>query len=201
MRRCRGYLVLVLLLVAGSSPADEQQELLQHLAQRLSVAQEISGEFYQEKHVSFLQNPFVSRGNFSLSRVEGLSWHVTDPLDSLMRVRGGTVTLDGNPVNDFGVAQLMTRLMFAFMEGDFSDLGKIFAIEGTGQGDQWHLTLVPKDPRMKAAFERVDMRGDHHLREVEVFEAEGNRTKVQFTDVRASGPAGARSGTLEPDGN
>lgn len=200
MRHCFPHLALTLLLVAGACPADEQEELLQRLAERLSIVQELSGEFYQEKHVSFLQNPFVSSGNFSISRTEGLRWHVTDPLDSLMRVRGETVTLDGKTVDDFGVAQLITRLMFAFMEGELSGLLRTFEVDGALEDGGWQVTLIPKSSRLQAAFDRIDMQGDDHLREVTVFEAEGNRTMVRFNDVTARSPATARSAAAEPDG-
>lgn len=201
MRRCFPHFALTLLLVAGACPAEQQEELLQRLAERLSEVQELSGEFQQEKHVSFLQNPFVSSGSFSISRINGLSWHVTDPLDSLMRVQGETVTLDGKTVNDFGVAQLITRLMFAFMEGDLSGLLQTFEVDGAVEDGSWQVTLIPNSSRLKAAFDRIDMRGDEHLREVIVFEAEGNRTMVRFTDVQGRSPAAARSGAVEPDGS
>jgi len=177
----------MLLLAAGACLADAQVQLLQRLAERLSVAQELSGRFHQEKYVSFLQKPFVSKGEFSLSRTGGLHWQVTEPVDSLMSVQGDRVTLDGQPVQDYGVARLMTRLMFAFMEGDVSGLDRAFDVQANVDDEGWQLSLVPKGTRLQAAFERIDMLGDDHLREVTVLEQEGNRTRVRFLDVRAAG--------------
>lgn len=201
MRHSLRYLALSLLLVAGFCPADDQAQLLQQLAKRLSVAEELAGRFHQEKYVSFLQNPFVSKGEFSLSRTDGLRWQVTEPLDSLMTVQGNDVTLDGKSVQDYGVAGLITRLMFAVMEGDVSSLGRAFDIQATVVDEQWQLNLVPRGSRLQAAFERIDMQGDDHLREVTVFEQEGNRTTVRFMDVQATAPATPQTDTLGTDGD
>ena len=193
------YLPLILLLAVGACLADEQEQLLLRVAERLSVAQELSGRFHQEKYVSFLQKPFVSKGEFSLSRTGGLRWQVTEPVDSLMSVQGDVVTLDGQPVQDYGVARLMTRLMFAFMEGDVSGLDRAFDVQAKVDDEGWQLSLIPNGARLQAAFERIDMLGDDHLREVTVLEQEGSRTRVRFLDVRATGPTAPQPEAFAPD--
>jgi hypothetical protein len=148
------------------------------------VATSLQGHFQQVKHLKFLQQPFVSSGEFSIDRSAGLRWQVLEPLASLMVVDGSKVLLDGKPVDDHGIGRLMGMIMFGLMEGKLGTVEEYFAITGDVSASQWRLTLAPRSARLKLALQRIELRGDDYLREIEIFERDDNRTVIVLSSLR-----------------
>ena len=122
---------LALLLLLGScnianSSAEPANQLVAKVVERLVMGESLSGEFLQEKHLVFLQKPFVSSGEFCADHSAGLRWHVREPLASLMVVDGTKVLLDGELVEDHGIGQLMRLIMIGVMEGIDSNLKYLY---------------------------------------------------------------------------
>lgn len=179
-------MILAGLLAVSNLGADVQEQLLEQCAQQLVVEQSLAGRFRQEKHVEFLSDPIVSSGMFSLHQTDGIAWHVTDPLESLMEVHGTTVMLDGKLVRDHGVGRLMSLLMAGFMQGDLDSITRYFDVTGDVSENGWELTLKPRSRRMKSNFARMEIDGGQHLQAINIIERSGNRTLIEFSDVHAS---------------
>lgn len=158
---------------------------MEKVAKRLVAGTSLQGHFAQEKHLAFLQKPFVSSGNFRIDRSAGLHWQVLDPLASLMVVDGTKVLLDGQPVADHGVGQLMGLIMFALMEDRLDTVADHFSITGEVSSRQWALSLQPLSRRLKSVLQHIELRGDEYLREIEIFERDGNRTMIVLSGLRA----------------
>ena len=176
-------LVLASTLAFGQGP----DSLIAAVSERLVIGEGLQGSFQQKKYLSFLQEPFSSSGDFSINRRTGLRWQVRQPLDSLMQVQGATVLLDGQPVDDKGVGQLMALIMFGLMEGQLDTLGKYFEISGQLTAGNWRLELLPRSARLQQVLRHVELRGEEHLGEIEIFEQGDNRTHIQLSEVRAYG--------------
>jgi len=175
---------LVLLFTQGGVAGDNRQNALESIAQRLTIESRIEGRFRQEKHLAFMQNPIVAEGDFSLSRSEGLTWQVITPVSSLMQVRGREVLLDGERVQDHGIGRMMSRLMLGFMEGDLAGVTGLFDVQIENPEQEWRIQLEPKAERLKRVFDRIDLSGDSYLRQIDLHEADGNSTRISFSEVR-----------------
>ena len=176
-------LVLASTLAFGQGP----DSLIAAVSERLVIGEGLQGSFQQNKYLSFLQEPFSSSGDFSIDRRTGLRWQVRQPLDSLMQVQGATVLLDGQPVDDKGVGQLMALIMFGLMEGQLDTLGKYFEISGQLTAGNWRLELLPRSARLQQVLRHVELRGEEHLGEIEIFEQGDNRTHIQLSEVQSYG--------------
>ncbi len=159
-------------------------QILTQVAQRLVVATSLQGQFRQEKHLAFLHKPFVSVGEFSVDRSAGLRWQVLEPLASLMVVSGSEVLLDGKPVDDHGVGQLMGLIMFGLMEGRLDTVTEYFSITGDISTSHWRLSLAPRSSWLRSALKHIELRGDSYLREIEIFERDDNRTVIVLSGLR-----------------
>lgn len=166
--------------------ATDQSEshLVENISHRLIVGSGLQGTFRQEKVLAFLAQPFVSSGEFTLERSYGLHWQVLEPLESLMLVHDSRVVLNGKPVRDHGIGQLMATVMLGIMEGDLSGIEEHFIVTGKSMEDGWYLSLQPKNSRLHAVLDRIDLRGDDYLREIAIHEHGDNRTVIQFTAVQ-----------------
>lgn len=176
-------LVLASTLAFGQGP----DSLIAAVSERLVIGEGLQGSFQQNKYLSFLQEPFSSSGDFSIDRRTGLRWQVRQPLESLMQVQGATVLLDGQPVDDKGVGQLMALIMFGLMEGQLDTLGKYFEISGQLTAGNWRLELLPRSARLQQVLRHVELRGEEHLGEIEIFEQGDNRTHIQLSEVQSYG--------------
>jgi len=146
----------------------------------------VSGLFHQQKTLEFLTNPVISSGEFSITRNGDLRWHVIEPIESLMEVRGNEVTLDGKRVRGRHMANMMTLLMTGFMQGDFRGVDRQFTVTGEVGEDDWTLILEAKSARMKSAVEKIKMGGSHHLHFIDILETGGNGTRIEFSEVNLS---------------
>ncbi len=182
--KCSRLLVAIFFLLIGSSPfAQPVEQLLDQVAQRLTVGSGLQGRFLQEKHLAFLQQPFISSGEFSLDRSEGLRWQVLEPLKSLMLIDGSRVLLDGQRMDDHGIGQLIELIMLGLMEGQLDGLSRYFDIAGKISSTSWQLSLQPRSSRLKYLLQHIELRGEDHLQEIEIFEQGDNRTVIIFKAV------------------
>lgn len=184
----RVFSVIMLLMITSMVAMAEEPDLLAELASRLVFHDGVKGDFRQEKHLYFMNSPFVSTGHFSMHRVDGLEWHVFDPVESVMTVREGQVLLDGKTVKDRGVGKLMAHIMRGFMNGELSRLGKAFRIEGETRADHWDLILSPISSPLNQILSHILLTGENRLHSIEVVEENGTRTTIIFSNVRETGP-------------
>ena len=184
MRHALALLCLLGCFSAAGNCAAPAGEVLTEVTQRLSVATSLQGYFQQTKHLEFLQQPFISSGEFTIDRSAGLRWQVLEPLASLMVIDGSKVLLDGKPVDDHGIGRLMGMIMFGLMEGKLDTVEEYFAITGDVSANQWKLSLAPRSARLKSALQRIELRGDDYLGEIEIFERDNNRTVIVLSSLR-----------------
>lgn len=152
----------------------------------LTVGDAISGLFRQKKTLEFLAEPVISSGKFSITRDGNLTWRVIEPVESLMEVRGRTVTLDGKRVRGRNMANMMTLLMTGFMQGDFRGISRQFAVTGEVGETEWALRLEARSERMKSVIGHIALGGGQYLHFIDILETGGNGTRIDFSEVSIS---------------
>lgn len=176
-------LAVVMYLINGNLLANAQDSLLAQCAEQLSGEYALTGHFRQEKVLEFLEKPVISNGDFIITANGRMTWHVIEPVESRMEVRGNTVTLDGERVRGQGMVRMMTMLMNGFMRGDFHDIERQFDVTGEVGDDGWALTLHARTTRIKSAIESINLAGEQHLHFIDIIENGGNRTRIEFSGV------------------
>ena len=187
MNRRAAYLLAVVLVAAGPTQAAPAPGVQARLVQ----VPVLRGEFVQEKHVAGFQRPLRSSGRFLLVRGRGLAWDTREPFASEAVLAQGqlssrtpdgrrTLLLDG--ASSPGAAAA-TALLLALLGGDLQVLEADFVLQESVDDERWSLSLTPRPGPMQSAFRRLRLAGDRHVRDVEIEEANGDRTMIRFDAI------------------
>ena len=65
--------------------------------------------------------------------------------------------------------------------GDVQALSSQFNVAASREGQGWRLRLTPKSAMLAKAFESLTLQGDRYVRQVEIVEANKDRTQIQFS--------------------
>ena len=184
--------LLAALPVLAQAPAASGQGSEAGVRARLAQPAVLRGQFEQRKQLKGFRNPLVSRGNFLLLRERGVAWDTTEPFASsalLTRERLLTTLPDGSTrvVLDSSASPGMAAaisLLRALGAGDLDALTPQFdAEESLAANGGWTLALQPREAGLQRVFKRITLRGDRHVREVDIEEAGGDRTTLRFIDL------------------
>ena len=177
---------LLLMLAPISHAADAAVDAITQSVARPDV---LRGQFTQDKQVSGFKNPLRSQGQFVVARQHGVIWTTQRPFPSevvvtadriLSRQRDGTnrVELDARQQP---AMRSVNAIMFALMSGDVQALSSQFNIKAQREGPGWRLQLTPKSAMLAKAFQSLSLQGDRYVRQVEIIEANQDRTLIQFS--------------------
>ncbi|QCX51243.1 LolA family protein [Ralstonia pseudosolanacearum] len=191
-----GRLMLALLLASAAalaSPvlADDTRDstVVSQIAAQLGRARGVRARFTQTQTLQSMQRPLVSTGTLLFSRERGVIWQIEQPLRlTCVVTEAGVRTLDaaGKPVpgsqrSAAGIAQV-SRMMRAMLGGDLSAMYSQFDVAAQGTPAHWRLRLTPAQPQLAQALRGLDLHGDTYVRGITIRAANGDETRLEFTD-------------------
>jgi len=138
------------------------------------------GLFQQEKHLKFLRKPLISTGTFTYDQNKGVIWKTITPIPSILLVNDAHL-LTGE--GEQALPPAFGRVFKALLGGEINRLSEGFAITGKDQKSSWQLLLTPKDELLKKVISIVVLTGDSDLRRLELYEVNGNLTRIQFSEI------------------
>lgn len=192
MKSMLSSLLLGVLLIASVAPAVRAADDLSLIQQRVAQVEVLRGGFEQEKRIAGFKNPLRSQGSFLVARGKGVVWTTLKPFPSevvitgdriLSRQRDGSsrVEVDGR---EQPALRSVNAMMFALVSGDVAALSSRFNTQVQAKaGNGWTLSLTPKSAALAKAFTRIVLNGDSYVREVEIEEANGDRTHLRFVEL------------------
>lgn len=188
--RC-GFALLFGLLLAGSVTAHGAKPAMDAITAGMARPEVLRGEFSQEKRIGGFKNALRSQGRFLVARKRGVIWTTLKPFPSEVVVTADRIfsrQRDGSRQVQLDARQQpalrsVNAVMFALMSGDVQALRSQFEIEATREAQGWRLGLTPKSAALARAFRSLSLRGDRYVREVEIVEANGDRTRIQFSGM------------------
>lgn len=164
--------------------------LLAQVRQRLDDVAVLRGDFEQRKTLKGFKNPLVSRGDFLVARGRGVLWRTREPFASTLvvtrdrlvaRQADGTVGTQIDARTEPGV-RAVNEMLFALMSADMEVLDKRFDIDGRLSGKAaWQLSLKPREASLAQWVTRIELDGDHVVRQVRMTEASGDVVVTQFS--------------------
>ena len=182
-------LAACLVLLPSPAPAGQGGD---GVRARLAQPEVLRGRFEQRKQLRGFRNALRSHGDFLLLRERGIAWDTTEPFASstlltrerlLTRLPDGSTRVVLDAAASPGMAAVNSLLM-ALVAGDLDVLAPQFEIvETLESGDRWTLQLQPRDAALKRVFARIVLRGDCHVRDVEIEETGGDHTWLQFLEL------------------
>jgi hypothetical protein len=161
-----------------SSPLHGSAPPLRSIQKRFQQVQMIKLHFKQEKHLQETERVLVSRGVLTVAPKLGVDWHVLKPFESEW-----TVTRDGRVLRGpkSGATTAVANLLMGLFSADIEQLKSLFHVYWQKQSAGWWLGLKPKKARLKKAIDSIAVAGSEYVKRVEVNEASGDHTVIQFT--------------------
>lgn len=207
-RSGKRWLALLLLaptlaFAAGGSPVDsalnpvfdhpadtaQMKQMLAPVTRRLDGAAALRGQFTQRNLLHGLPQPLRSSGDFLVARGLGVDWHTLKPFDAevvltpqalIQRSGGTTQTLGADQQPGLAAVARTFDAMFTL---DLPQLAQRFKLYGSQNGKGWTLGLKPRDAVLAAHLAAVVVSGSDHPNQVTLYQAEGDRTEIVFSNV------------------
>ena len=191
-------LILLTLLgiasAAYASPMTQSdiEQLIQKLQTLHSNQPSLQANFREERRLAMLKDPVVN---------EGKVWFTLP--DKIRREIGGktpsTTVIDGKKMSiyypnyqqlevyDLEKRPIIKDSLRALTAGlNFREIGSYYNVEGSKDGNAFHITLTPKTAAVKKLVKTVDLTLDENLTPARVIveDARGQKFTITYTNVR-----------------
>ncbi|WP_246247018.1 outer membrane lipoprotein carrier protein LolA [Candidatus Methylobacter favarea] len=154
--------------------------MLAQITTRLAKTEITQGNFQQEKRLKILRKPLISSGAFTYHQSKGVIWKTLTPVFSILLVNESRLlTSQGEQA----VPAALGKVFNSILGGNLNRLTEDFSITGFDQKPSWQLQLKPKDELLKKIITTILLTGDNELRLVEMQEADGNITRINFGQI------------------
>jgi outer membrane lipoprotein-sorting protein len=186
--------ILALARLSNATPLTQSDidQLIQRLQTLHSSEPSLQANFREERRLAMLKEPIVN---------EGKIWFTLP--DKIRREIGGktpsTTVIDGKKmwiyypnyqqveVYDLEKRPMLKDSLRALTAGlNFREVTNFYQLEGSKDGNLYHITLTPKTASVRKLVRRVDLTIDDNLnpQHVEVEDAKGQKITVTYTNVR-----------------
>ncbi len=187
-RAVLAYCLVLSALSASWLPASETLEKIQSMLAKPSV---LCGRFDQNKRLTGLKKPLISRGRFCVVADKGVLWRTLHPVASTLRItRDEIIQLEGDRIiirrdaKSEPTVRVINSLMFALLGGDFAKLDTLFEVDGGIRDKNWSLQLKAREPGLSKAIDGIALDGDAHVKSITILEASGDRTTIVFSEIQ-----------------
>lgn len=185
----RGLFLFVAILLSAPVLAQAQNDaqVIAAISEHMQVADEVSGDFVQEKTIQILPQALRSTGSFSYSQSAGLEWVTHQPIASrlVFDAKGIRQDVNGKTVWEVDGQQplvlTITRVMTSVLSLDWAALQNYFEVSAKIESGSWQLRLIPRDATLLQIIESMSVVGDTELQEMTLHEANGDNTLIKFT--------------------
>ena len=181
----------ITLLVAGlitlSSASASSCELADVLRIRAGIA-ESTAAYTEERHIHYVTAPVKAAGNLRYRAPDHLEMNVATPKPESFIYQDGVLTV-ANAGRDISVESeaLLSALFTALvgtLSGDEARLREKFDIFFTDTGCNWRMTLVPRQERVRAKVDGIEIAGNNgSIGEILLKLANGDRSVLTIREA------------------
>lgn len=175
-----------LLLLAVTLPA-HAEELLGDILRRLAEPPVVRAQFVQERLISDMTRPTLSRGRITVSRRDGVLWQIESPVKLVLAFTpGGIVETGADGVRRSrgqrpgAIEAEVARIMQGILGADEGSLKANFDAVAEGSLERWTIRLTPRAREMARFLRAVRLGGGRHLEAIEIEETSGNTTTIRM---------------------
>ncbi|MCF8144854.1 MAG: outer membrane lipoprotein carrier protein LolA [Deltaproteobacteria bacterium] len=187
---CRFFSVILVLVTAGICLG--WADTWEGIRGATGTIRTIRADFVQEKHLSILSRPFISKGVFYYQAPDSLRWEYTSPVRSILlmhkgRMRGYTETggglMEDSRMDPKGM-QIILQEIALWLGGRFSDDPAFDAVLKDGR----RIVLTPKEKGFSKMIQHIDLNLSETpgiIESVEIYEDSDSFTRLEFlnTDI------------------
>lgn len=180
-------LVISLLLFFNAGLAWADTDLLAQLRARSQAIESVEGQFEQHKTIAVLPVPLASNGRFSFEQGKKVVWETLVPIQSRLELTPGGISFadaggQQTPAQAGQAgAEIVAKIFMGVIAGELDSLQDYFTLSATGSADDWQIQLLPRSANLAAYITRIDLRGGEFTRQLDIAEANGDKTAIVFT--------------------
>lgn len=189
-----GLAVLGSLLPGAAAGSPPGPPTLEELMAGLGAMPGLSARFREEKHLTLLREPLVSRGAIYFAPPDRLARWVEEPVPSRLVVDGRGLAYSGDgetghvPMDSHPMVGLFVHSLRMILGGDLAGLRRLYEIEygpaDAAGPEAWRARLVPLREPLRGTIAELRLRGRGvSVTEFGLVEAGGDETRMVFTDV------------------
>lgn len=185
--RARG--LSLLLFAAGVAAAADPDWALEQLMRELAAVKESKAHFVERKYLKLLTAPLQTEGQLLYRAPDRLEKYTLKPKAERMVVEAGRLTIENIARGSKRVIALSDNLALwglvesirATLKGDLPLLGIFYQVKLSGERGKWRLKLIPRELKMQAAVEWIQIDGrDQRIESIEVLETKGDRSVMSI---------------------
>lgn len=162
-------------------------ELKKKLIKQSATTKSIIAEFTQEKHVSFMKAPQISKGKFYYQQHDKMRWEQLTPFNYVLLINNEKIRIkdNGKEKNIKGVNKMMgkiNKLMLGLINGKIFE-NKDFTSKYFSDKDSYIVELNPNNKRLKGIFNSIELtfsKKTSRLKTLKFFESSGDVSLMNF---------------------
>ena len=173
----------LLFLLALPVHADD---LLGGILKRLAEPPVVRAQFVQERLITDMTRPTLSRGRIAVSRRDGLLWRIESPVRVTLAFAPDAIIETGPD----GVRRLRAqgrsvdtqigRVLRGILGADAETLRGAFDAVAGGSAERWTIRLAPRPREMARVLREIRLGGGSFLESIVVEETTGNQTTIRL---------------------
>lgn len=184
-------LILSLAFTACMAPVSYADEWdLDQLMRTLAQTRSGHASFIEKKSIAILEKPVESSGELFYSAPDRLEKRTLKPKAESMLLDHGTLTIEQKGKKHVLQLQSYPEIA-AFIDsirgtlaGERKALERTYELSLEGDEQNWTLTLLPLDAKMKKVVERICISGERNeLRNIEIRQADGDSSLMTIVQL------------------
>lgn len=172
-------LLLIALITSPLALSLDEQTLIQHL----TIKNTQKGQFQQTRQLKNLPYPIKSQGEYTLNKEE-LHWHTQSPIENQIKINQEGIWQQNAQqwTRQQNISEkTQSQLLLALFKGDTASLKQHFALELSGDKENWQLELKPKSQILKQIFHKIEIQGAEHIQKITIEETQGDTNTIELT--------------------
>ena len=184
-------LIIIALVASISCFAQSNDEIMAKLTQAAASMKSMQCNFTQNKTMSMLAEPTVSKGRMCYVSPDKMKWEYTDPYPFAIKVNGDKMTKVADGKEEIldtknRMYQGMMKIIMSSATGKNLFDKSTFDVTISSDGNFWRADMKPKKSDMKRMFSTMTFYFEKKrdiINKVVLTEANGDNTTIQFTDI------------------
>jgi outer membrane lipoprotein-sorting protein len=182
---------------AGFKQVQDIAKAQKELAKLSENTQSIQSKFVQEKHLSFLTENIISKGEFYFQSPNKLRWEYSEPFEYIIVFNDKNIYIkDENKISTFDTESNkmfaeINNMMIGSIQGDLFTDSERFDVKYFENANQYLLELDPKLPEMKSMIKTIKIyidKSDISVAKIKMIESSDDYTSIDFTDRELNQP-------------
>ncbi len=170
------------------SDTEKAKEDLEQLTEEIST---IKSQFIQEKHLSFLTENIISKGEFYFKNPSLLRWEYTEPYEYIIVFTDKNIFIkDEGNISSFDTESNkmfseINNIMAGTIQGNLFNDSERFSVEYFENDNQYLLKLIPKMQEMKNMLKSIRLfidKSDLSVAKIKMTESSDDYTSITFID-------------------